>query len=190
MHYDCKWHNRRYLRKKVDTRNNSVDSWMNLCLVQSSLMTRQKWCYTPDAISPADTSPSRIVAPHLKRSSTVFRSFAIPPASCNSFNTSRFLAPLSKLDSCRTSGCLDYQLTRISTYRGIPPALRSVQTRHGTIVRIKEPMSLNTQNSARQACQCMGQIFLVNLSTCSSVYEIFMQDRMSDSYPVLSFILR
>ena len=116
----------------------------------------QKWCRTSDTTLPTETSTSRTFAPCRRRSSTVFRSLAILPASCKPPKISGSLFPSSKLESCATSGCLDYQLTRISTYRGIPPALRSVQTQHSTIVRIKEPMSLNTQNSARQACQCMG----------------------------------
>ena len=35
----------------------------------------------------------------------------------------------------------------------------------------------------------MDQIFLVNLSTCAPVREVFTEDRMGDSYSILSFIL-
>ena len=35
----------------------------------------------------------------------------------------------------------------------------------------------------------MDQIFLVNLSTCPPVREVFTEDRMGYSYSILSFIL-
>ena len=116
----------------------------------------QRWCRTPDTTLPTDTSTSRIFAPCRTRSSTVFRSLAISPASCNPPKISSFFFPFSNLESCETSGWLDYQLSQISIYRGISSALRNIRTWCDAIVRIKDPISLNTQNSARRACQCMG----------------------------------
>ena len=136
--------------------NCSIDSWMDLCLIQSSLVTRQKQCHTSDTNFPANINPARIEAPHCRHLSTVFCSFTSPPASCNPTKMSGFFLLFSKLESCEMSGCLDQQLSHISIYRGISHALRNKQTCHDTIVRIKDPMSLNTQNSTRQACQCMG----------------------------------
>ena len=156
--YARKWYNRKFVntfaRKSIHVTTASTAGC--ICVSFSRLQWIQKWCRTPDTTLPTDTSTSRIFAPCRRCSSTVLRSLAIRPASFNPPKISGFFLPSSKLESCETSDCWDYQLSWISIYRSIWSTLRNKRTWHDTIVRMKDPMSLNTQNSTRWTCQYMS----------------------------------